>query len=80
MGSETSCSKLQGSGLHTTSHAQYSIDEYRNKLYLEIVRRKKELRRRQRGCDDARDVPSRARAASRASVAHRDSARGQYQY
>ncbi|KAK9839690.1 hypothetical protein WJX81_006382 [Elliptochloris bilobata] len=61
-------------------NTKYSIDEYRNKLYLEIVRRKKELRRRQRGHDEARDAAaaSRARAASRASVAHRDSARGQY--
>lgn len=27
---------------------QYSIKEYREKLYMEIVRRKKELRRRQK--------------------------------
>lgn len=28
--------------------AQYSITEYREKLYMEIVKRKKELRRRQK--------------------------------
>lgn len=46
---------------------KYSIEEYRQKLYMEIVKRKKELRRKARerdGRDPSRHRSSRSRAAS----------------
>lgn len=49
---------------------QYSISEYRDRLYLEIVKRKKELRRAQKEREAARAA---SRSKSRSSSAYHGS-------
>lgn len=51
---------------------QYSISEYRDRLYLEIVKRKKELRRAAKEREAAKAAASRSK--SRSSAYHSSSA------
>ena len=45
-------------------NTKYTITEYRDRLYMEIVRRKKEIRKRQKQRDEAKMA---AKAAARAA-------------
>lgn len=64
------CTGLDCPQLSTLPCLQYSISEYRDRLYLEIVKRKKELRRAQKEREAARAA---SRSKSRSSSAYHGS-------